>query len=104
MGDSPADYSKIAELQEVRQLYEESEARHASELAERERTIEELRQTLEVHEARIRETAEEVELQREKRKKELMERDQKIVELRARIKELSSSPKSSRGFFARDRS
>jgi twitching motility protein PilT len=102
MSDSPADYSKIAELQEVKRLYEDSEERHASELAEQKRIIEELKEALGEREARITATNQELSELQQKKKNELMERDQKIGELRLRIKELSS-PKSPRGFFAREK-
>jgi hypothetical protein len=46
MAEPVADFSKIAELQEIKRLYDEMQERHSSELAERDGEIERLRSEL----------------------------------------------------------
>ncbi len=51
MPDSPSDFSKILELQEIKKLYDELQDRHRSDLAERDAEIERLRAAIETADA-----------------------------------------------------
>ena len=101
MSDSPADYSIIVELQEAKQLYEDSEERHSLELSERDRVIADLREELEQHAKTSQEAVDNARRSKEQAERLEREKDEKIAELRARVKELSSPSRTPKGFFAR---
>ena len=98
MSDSTADYSIIVELQEAKRLYEDSEERHTLQLGERDRVIAGLRGKLEESEKNLQETTDTAQRNQERTDRLQAEQEEKLTELRARVKELSSS---SRGFFTR---
>jgi hypothetical protein len=101
MSDSPADYSIIARLQETKRLYEDSEERHALELGESNRIIAELREKLEEREKSAQEATEAARRNQERTDHLQREQEEKLTELRARVKELSASSRTPKGFFAR---
>ncbi len=112
MSDSKADFSKIAELQEIKRLYDEAQDRHQQELAEKDRTIEELTAQLTAREQQIQtisdtSTGGKEEVEKARREAAFIKQDLegKIAKLQARIKELTASDSGSsgsrRGFFSR---
>ena len=101
MSDSPADYSIIVELQEAKRLYEDGEERHALHLGERDRLIAGLREKLEKSEKSLQEATDAAHRNQERTDRLQAEQEERLTELRARVKELSSPSRTPRGFFAR---
>ena len=106
MADSPADFSKISELQEVRKLYEESQERFRTELLQRDETIERLRTQIAMRDAaQAPDSNGPIQSLREERDKlvqqltfQRQDFETKIEKLQLRIKELSShAPEPARG-------
>jgi chromosome segregation ATPase len=106
MPDSPADFSKITELREVRKLYEEAQERFRSELSERDGTIAHLRTQIAMRDAsQAPDSTGPIQALREERDKlvqqitfQRQEFETKIEKLQMRIKELSAhAPEPSRG-------
>lgn len=107
---SKADFSKIMELKEVQRSYDESQERHASEIAEKDRIIQGIQSDLQAQEGRMQElstvaqTAQDC-IERARRETEAVKQDleAKVKQLQARVKELSATEAQSgkRGFFSR---
>lgn len=108
MADSPADFSKILELREVRRLYEETQERMRQEVAERDHHIESLKSQISSQDRTdVSSSMRALEEERDKLAHQLsfqkQDYESKIEKLQHRIKELSSqaSEPSWSGIFRR---
>ncbi|MCZ6833478.1 MAG: PilT/PilU family type 4a pilus ATPase [Acidobacteria bacterium] len=115
MADSSADFSKIAELQEIKRLYDEGQERFAQELDQKERTIQDLNEQLHGKEMEVRQiqdstsdNSDEVEEARKETALVRKELEGRLAKLQARVKELTdnATPEpapapTKRGFFSR---
>ena len=97
MADSPADFSKILELREIRRLYEETQERFRQEMSDRDAYIESLRSQIAVQDTSRPEYVMSINSLREERDKlaqqlvfQKQEYDAKIEKLQSRIREISS--------------
>jgi len=115
MADSSADFSKIAELQEIKRLYDESQERFKQELDQKERIIRDLNEQLqckEVEVQQIHDVTTDSSAAIEKARKETAavkaELEGRLAKLQARVKELTANAgpeagtsAAKRGFFSR---
>ena len=111
MAPSPADFSEITELIEIKRLYEEMEERHQAKIAEKDDIIAQLQADVAELRHKVEETAsadqalrEETERLRAENKRLRDESSQKISQLNERIRELNqrlmeATGKNPSGFF-----
>ncbi len=115
MTDSSADFSKIAELQEIKRLYDESQERFTQELEQKETTIQDLNEQLQCKEVEIRQiqdaTADSsTEIEKARKETAFVKKDLegRLAKLQIRVKELTGNTNpdpgpgtTKRGFFSR---
>ncbi len=115
MTDSSADFSKIAELQEIKRLYDESQERFTQELDQKETTIQDLNEQLQCKEVEIRQIQDatagsSTEIEKARKETAFVKKDLegRLAKLQIRVKELTGNANpdpgpgtTKRGFFSR---
>ncbi|TDI34240.1 MAG: PilT/PilU family type 4a pilus ATPase [Acidobacteria bacterium] len=115
MTDSSADFSKIAELQEIKRLYDESQERFTQELNQKETTIQDLNEQLQCKEVEIRQIQDATAdsstgIEKARKETAFVKKDLegRLAKLQIRVKELTGNANpdpgpgtTKRGFFSR---